>query len=144
MKLHKYHVTVSFDLDLSYIEQDKYALRDGWGYGRYPVNGLTTEQVKEELRTCLSREFAKDECGLSSLPEDFILTVEEAKMNTMLTKDQFELAYRRFQDDLESDGDQFDITVAWRYYQQDGTKYAFLLPFLEGNEKWEEWQDYAP
>jgi hypothetical protein len=75
----KFNVNVSFVFELDEDELKEWNENPTWGYGEYPVGNITLDNVKKELRTCLSSEFCRDEAGLCELPEDFVLTVEEVK-----------------------------------------------------------------
>ncbi len=76
MSKRKFKVNISFDFELD-IDEMKQWRHPKWGYGQYPIDQITVQEVYDELHTCLSHEFAQDEAGLGSLPKDFILSVKE-------------------------------------------------------------------
>lgn len=52
----------------------------------------------------------------------------EATRNHMLTKDEFELAFRRAREGNGENCDAWDVAKNWTGYQQDPTQYNWLTP----------------
>lgn len=76
MKYPVYRVTVEFVFDENETLEDLAKNNETWGYGRFDPKTLSAEQIYDELHECLSREFAEDECGIASLPSNFVLKLE--------------------------------------------------------------------
>lgn len=76
MSKRTFTVNISFKFELD-IDEMKEWRRKTWGYGQCPIDAITKEKVHEELHTCLSSEFCRDEAGLCYLPKDFKLEVIE-------------------------------------------------------------------
>ncbi len=78
-----FNVEISFQFELDDEDYSASDLRDGWGYGRYALPP-TALDVKNEIRTCISGEFAQDEAGLTHFPDNLKLKVTENDLPNVL------------------------------------------------------------